>query len=53
MRKFLIYLFFSSSLFAQELIDTDGDGIPDVEDHCPTVKGPKENNGCQWQEIIF
>ncbi|HCC93898.1 MAG TPA: hypothetical protein DEQ26_06155 [Flavobacteriaceae bacterium] len=52
MRKFLIYLFFSSSLFAQELIDTDGDGIPDIEDHCPTVKGPKENNGCQWQEMI-
>ena len=32
MRKFLIYLFFSSSLFAQELIDTDGDGIPDFLD---------------------
>ena len=52
MRKFLIYLFFSPIIFAQYLIDTDADGIPDVEDHCPTVKGPKENNGCQWQEII-
>ncbi|WP_314241696.1 hypothetical protein [Empedobacter tilapiae] len=52
MRKFLIYLFFSPIIFAQELIDTDEDGIPDIEDHCSTVKGPKENNGCQWQEII-
>lgn len=54
MRRFLIIfsVIFYSNLFAQELIDTDGDGIPDVEDHCPTVKGPKENNGCQWQEII-
>ncbi|MGV0938008.1 hypothetical protein ACTS91_13450 [Empedobacter falsenii] len=54
MRRFLIIfsVIFYSSLFAQELIDTDGDGIPDIEDHCPTVKGPKENNGCQWQEII-
>ncbi len=54
MRRFLIIfsVIFYSNLFAQELIDTDGDGIPDIEDHCPTVKGPKENNGCQWQEII-
>ncbi len=54
MRRFLIIfsVIFYSNLFAQELIDTDGDVIPDIEDHCPTVKGPKENNGCQWQEII-
>ena len=49
---FIINIFFSPIIFAQDLIDTDGDGIPDVEDHCPTVKGPKENNGCQWQEMI-
>ena len=29
-------------------IDTDFDGVYDYEDDCPTVKGPKENNGCPW-----
>ncbi|MCE4217946.1 OmpA family protein [Aquirufa antheringensis] len=27
-------------------IDTDGDGIVDKEDKCPTVKGVQSNNGC-------
>jgi outer membrane protein OmpA-like peptidoglycan-associated protein len=27
-------------------IDTDGDGIVDKEDKCPTVKGVRANNGC-------
>jgi hypothetical protein len=26
--------------------DTDGDGIPDASDDCPTVAGPASNNGC-------
>jgi outer membrane protein OmpA-like peptidoglycan-associated protein len=26
--------------------DTDGDGIPDDQDKCPTEAGPKENAGC-------
>ncbi|MBA4318645.1 MAG: cell envelope biogenesis protein OmpA, partial [Flavobacterium sp.] len=26
--------------------DTDGDGIADKDDKCPTVAGPKENGGC-------
>jgi outer membrane protein OmpA-like peptidoglycan-associated protein/opacity protein-like surface antigen len=26
--------------------DTDGDGIADDTDKCPTVAGPRENNGC-------
>jgi OOP family OmpA-OmpF porin len=26
--------------------DTDGDGIPDSEDKCPSEAGPKENQGC-------
>src|SRR3989449_3525132 len=30
--------------------DTDGDGIPDPEDKCPTVPGPKENQGCPWPD---
>ncbi|MBX3233906.1 MAG: OmpA family protein [Labilithrix sp.] len=33
-----------------ELVDTDGDGIPDIEDACPYVKGPRTDdprtNGC-------
>ncbi|MEI8008450.1 MAG: hypothetical protein WCI00_03340 [bacterium] len=27
-------------------IDTDGDGIPDTQDLCPTIKGTVNNNGC-------
>lgn len=27
-------------------VDTDGDGVPDTEDSCPTVIGPASNNGC-------
>jgi outer membrane protein OmpA-like peptidoglycan-associated protein len=30
--------------------DTDKDGVPDVFDKCPTVPGPKENNGCPWPD---
>ncbi|HVM86786.1 MAG TPA: OmpA family protein, partial [Puia sp.] len=26
--------------------DTDGDGVNDEEDKCPTIPGVKENNGC-------
>ena len=29
-----------------EKVDTDGDGVPDLEDKCPTAPGPKENAGC-------
>ncbi|MDR3272458.1 MAG: OmpA family protein [Flavobacteriaceae bacterium] len=29
-------------------VDTDGDGVPDKDDKCPNVAGPKENNGCPW-----
>jgi OOP family OmpA-OmpF porin len=29
-----------------EKTDRDGDGVPDVEDRCPTVPGPRENQGC-------
>ncbi len=31
---------------AQTEKDTDGDGIPDSRDACPTVAGPASNNGC-------
>jgi OmpA-OmpF porin, OOP family len=26
--------------------DSDGDGVPDVDDFCPEVPGPASNNGC-------
>lgn len=26
--------------------DTDGDGVPDASDRCPTIYGPASNNGC-------
>jgi OOP family OmpA-OmpF porin len=29
-----------------EKIDSDGDGVPDLEDKCPSEPGPKENAGC-------
>jgi outer membrane protein OmpA-like peptidoglycan-associated protein len=29
-----------------EKIDRDGDGVPDLEDKCPDVPGPKESFGC-------
>lgn len=28
------------------IMDTDGDGIPDADDACPTIPGPRENQGC-------
>jgi outer membrane protein OmpA-like peptidoglycan-associated protein len=27
-------------------MDRDGDGVPDAEDRCPDVKGPRELEGC-------
>ena len=30
--------------------DTDGDGILDKYDKCPTVAGPAENDGCPWPD---
>jgi len=28
------------------LKDSDGDGVPDIDDLCPDIPGPKENHGC-------
>jgi outer membrane protein OmpA-like peptidoglycan-associated protein len=28
------------------LKDSDGDGVPDIDDLCPDAPGPKENHGC-------
>lgn len=30
--------------------DTDGDGLIDPEDRCPTIPGPIENQGCPWPD---
>jgi OmpA-OmpF porin, OOP family len=30
--------------------DTDGDGIPDRDDRCPTEPGPRDNGGCPAQD---
>jgi len=32
------------------LIDSDGDGIADVSDACPTLPGPAVNNGCPFNQ---
>jgi len=33
-------------------LDSDGDGVIDCEDKCPTEKGPASNNGCpDWVEV--
>lgn len=40
-----IIIIAGNALFAQPP-DSDGDGVPDSEDLCPTVKGTKANKGC-------
>lgn len=30
--------------------DSDGDGVLNKDDACPTVAGPAENNGCPWPD---
>jgi outer membrane protein OmpA-like peptidoglycan-associated protein len=32
-------------------VDSDGDGVPDYLDKCPTVAGQKDNNGCPAKEV--
>ncbi|MBU1219699.1 thrombospondin type 3 repeat-containing protein [Myxococcota bacterium] len=41
----------SKSVIKSEL-DTDGDGIPDKVDKCPTVKGTARYHGCSPQEKV-
>ena len=38
----------SAQIGAQGAPDTDGDGLPDTVDNCPTVPGPRANGGCPW-----
>jgi outer membrane protein OmpA-like peptidoglycan-associated protein len=33
--------------------DSDGDGVPDVEDNCPNEPGPASNHGCpEWNKQL-
>lgn len=34
-------------------IDSDGDGVPDSDDHCPDIPGVPENNGCPFMGFII
>lgn len=34
----------------KDMKDTDGDGIIDQKDKCPTEAGPAENQGCPWPD---
>lgn len=42
----LIALLTSSLAFAQAAPDADGDGVPDMNDRCPTATGPAALQGC-------
>lgn len=33
-------------------LDTDGDGLPDSRDNCPTVAGPMANRGCPTAVLV-
>jgi outer membrane protein OmpA-like peptidoglycan-associated protein len=35
---------------ALEARDSDGDGVPDLEDNCPNAAGPAQNHGCPAAE---
>jgi outer membrane protein OmpA-like peptidoglycan-associated protein len=42
------FRFFAGAIFSPHVRDTDADGIPDREDRCPRVRGPRANRGCPW-----
>ena len=33
-----------TALIGQDIVDSDGDGVPDAEDNCPTVANPDQSN---------
>ena len=35
------------------LVDTDGDGIPDLMDNCPTVFNPDQNTACVVTSVVI
>jgi len=34
-------------------LDTDGDGIPDLTDNCPTVSNPDQNTACVEKSVVI
>lgn len=38
--------------YRKKLVDTDGDGIPDLWDNCPEERGKVENAGCPVREKV-
>lgn len=38
--------FLGKDEMTEEVVDTDGDGIPDIEDECPLIVGVAEYKGC-------
>lgn len=47
---FIACLFFSFTLTAQGVKDSDGDGVNDSEDMCPSLKGTAALKGCPAEE---
>jgi outer membrane protein OmpA-like peptidoglycan-associated protein len=41
---------FLGLLWAPRTSDKDGDGLPDGDDRCAFDPGPRENDGCPWQD---
>ncbi|MDA9361111.1 OmpA family protein [Flavobacteriaceae bacterium] len=37
-------------IIVEKTLDTDGDGVLDVNDNCKEVAGDKENEGCPWPD---
>ena len=37
-------------IIVEKTLDTDGDGVLDVNDKCKEVAGDKENEGCPWPD---
>lgn len=45
-----VYFGFKVPVYQKKFKDTDGDGVIDKEDDCPTVAGAVENRGCPWPD---
>jgi outer membrane protein OmpA-like peptidoglycan-associated protein len=45
-----VYFGFKVPVYQKKFKDTDGDGVIDKEDDCPTVEGAVENRGCPWPD---
>ncbi|TNE47664.1 MAG: OmpA family protein [Deltaproteobacteria bacterium] len=45
-----LFRFLVGVIWAPQARDTDGDGLLDHKDRCPTRKGPVANQGCPWPD---